>query len=587
MNWLDWAILAGTILFIVLYGTWKNRKTKNMDSYFRNDERVKWFTIGISVMATQASAVTFISVPGQAFEDGMRFAQFYFGLPLAMIVISAVFVPVYYKLKVYTAYEFLENRFNTSTRLFTAGIFLLQRGLAAGITIYAPSIVLSTVLGWDLYFANIVIGLLVTLYTAIGGTQAVNQTQKQQMAVMMGGMIVAAGVLTWYITRDISFSKAMDLASLENKTRVITTSFSWDDRYNIFSGLIGGFFVALAYFGTDQSQVARYLGGKSMKEVRAGLFFNGLFKIPMQLLILFAGVLVFVFYQLHQPPVFYNGTELNNLRNSTFTGQLQDFEQEFTTLHQERKDLITSDHSVSELAPQLRELNERELEIRKNVKVLAKENNQQAVTKDTDYVFLSFILGYLPHGMIGLLLSVILCAAMSSTASELNALAACTTVDIYKRCFRKEASERHFVNISKLFTVGWGILGIIFATIFSLFDNLIQAVNIIGSLFYGTVLGIFLSALIFKKINTTGVLTGAILSQSTILVLHILSYPKLVSKLHGWLEPFFGSVMPVNPEPLKFSYLWYNPIGAIIVVVIGFIISFLFPGKKKSPGISQ
>lgn len=561
INLLDWIVLGGTILFIVIYGLLKNRNQKNLETYLRGDSSMKWFTIGISVMATQASAITFMSTPGEAYENGMKFIQFYFGLPLAMIIISLFFVPVYFRLKVYTAYEFLENRFNLATRQLTAFIFLIQRGLSAGLTIYAPSIVLSTIMGIDLWLMNIVIGVLVTLYTVSGGSKAVSQTQKQQMAVMMGGMVVALIILFQLVGSALPIPTALEMAGDLGKLETITTKFAWSDRYNIWSGLIGGMFVALAYFGTDHSQVARYIGGKSMKEIKMGMMFNGIFKIPMQLLILFTGVMVFMFYLTNSRPVYFNTQEWNKFKTSENALQAQGLEEAYTVFETEKTALmqeIKSEGYGDLQKEKLVALQQQDTAIRNTAARAVKSYNPRAPKDDKDYIFLSFIMGYMPHGVIGLLFAVMLCAAMSSTSSELNALSACTTIDFYKRSIRKKAEEIHYVKTSQWMTILWGILAITGAMVFSLFDNLIQAVNIIGSIFYGTVLGIFLAALFIKKIHSTGVIIGALVAQVSVIVFHLLNQQGVVN----------------------FGYLWYNVIGCSIVILLGWIISFLFPRKK-------
>lgn len=557
MSTLDWLVLLGTLGFIVIYGVWKTRGAKNIDTYLLGDKSMKWWTIGLSVMATQASAITFLSTPGQAFESGMGFVQFYFGLPIAMVILCITVIPIYYRLKVYTAYEYLESRFDLKTRTLAAVLFMVQRGLAAGITIYAPAIILSSILGWSLTYTNIFIGVLVIIYTVSGGTKAVSQTQKQQMAVMMGGMVVAFIILVNLLPDDISFGEAVKVAGKMGKLEVVDFSFNPYERYNFWAGITGGLFLALSYFGTDQSQVARYLGGKSIAESRLGLLFNGLLKVPMQFFILFIGVMVFVFYQFNQPPVFFNEVAKNKLYESPYSEEIQVLEQQHAAIFEEKqaevRGLVDAINSKSEEAIGLQQnkiaaIDEKAGEVRGKVVSLIQEHTPDAETKDTDYVFIRFVMDYLPKGIVGLLLAVIFSAAMSSTASELNALASTATVDIYKRSIKKKESDKHYVVASKWFTVLWGTLAIIFATLASLVDNLIEAVNILGSVFYGTILGIFLVAFYFKYIKSKAVFIAAIIAESVVIVLY-----------------FYSDI----------GYLWFNVIGCFAVIVLGLLIQKL------------
>lgn len=523
MSVLDWSVLISTLAFIVIYGSWKTKGATNMDAYFLGDNEAKWWTIGLSVMATQASAITFMSTPGQAFHDGMGFVQFYFGLPIAMVIICITFIPIYHKLKVYTAYEFLESRFDRKTRTLTAMLFLIQRGLAAGITIFAPAIILSTILGWNLNLLNFLLGSLVIIYTVSGGTKAVNVTQKQQMFVILAGMCLAFYVIVQALPSHISFDNAMEIAGMSDKLNILDFSINLESRYTFWSGITGGLFLALSYFGTDQSQVQRYLSGKSIRESQLGLIFNGVFKVPMQFFILLVGVLVFVFYQFNQAPLFFNQVTLDKLEqsdakeslkqltvkyDSIFLLKNQNLQNHFDAIHPQK-----SQETFSLLLSQ-------EKNIRHEVKSLIEKHLPDEESNDKDYVFISFILKYLPKGLIGLLLAVIFCAAMSSTASELNALATTTTVDIYKRSISSEKSEAHYVMISKLCTVFWGLLAICFACFGSLFENLIQLVNIVGSIFYGTILGIFLAAFYFKDLQAKAVFYAAIITQILIFAIY-------------------------------------------------------------------
>ena len=559
---LDWFVLGTTLLFIVLYGVYKTRKIDNgVEDYIKGGNDTKWWTIGLSVMATQASAITFLSTPGQAFHDGMGFVQFYFGLPIAMIIICLVFIPIYYKLNVYTAYEYLETRFDLKTRSLTAFLFLIQRGLAAGITIYAPAIILSYVLGWDLIVLNIVIGLLVIFYTVSGGTKAVNVTQKQQMIIIFLGMVTAFTLIMYYMPDGITFSKALDIAGASDKMKVLDFSFDLNNRYTVWTGFLGGTFLMLSYFGTDQSQVQRYLSGKSLRESQLGLLFNGLLKVPMQFFILLTGVMVFVFYQFNASPLNFNPKANEAVISSVYYDEYKELEKQHIEIENQKKILLLD--GVQE--------NEKDLIIAFNkkdraLKVKAKEIIEKVATtsgdkiqaNDKDYVFIHFIVKNLPKGIIGLLLAVILAAAMSSTASELNALASTTTIDVYKRNIVRGRDETHYVKASKWLTLGWGILAILIACVANLFDNLIQLVNIIGSVFYGNVLGIFLLAFFFKKVQGNAVFVAAIITQTLILLIYYFGIYELENL---GLEPVI-------------SYLWLNFVGCILVIFTALMFSF-------------
>ncbi|MDX1628102.1 MAG: sodium:solute symporter, partial [Fulvivirga sp.] len=481
MSHIDWIVLFGTLIFIVAYGVWKTRGRKSMDSYLRGDT-TQWWSIGLSIMATQASAITFLSTPGQAYTDGMRFIQFYFGLPLAMIIISAFFIPIYYKLKVYTAYEYLESRFDLKTRMLAALIFLIQRGLAAGITIYAPAIVLSSLLGWRLGYTTLIIGVLVIIYTVSGGTKAVTQTQKQQMAVMMGGMIVAGILVITSLPADVGFVDAMHVAGKMGKLNVVNFDFDLSDRYNFWSGLTGAVFLFMSYFGTDQSQVQRYLSGKSLAESRLGLIMNGLLKVPMQFVILFIGAMVFVFYQFNQPPIFFNDTIREEMTQTVSAEEFEDLQEKYKQNFSEKRVVLDNfvevletrdDRKIKTAAVELNELQDEGQQIREQARAVIAQTLPEAETNDKDYIFMNFVMNNLPVGVIGLLFAVIFSAAMSSTSSELNALGSTSTIDFYKRKIKQNGSDKHYLNSSKLFTLGWGILAIIFASYLSLFENLI------------------------------------------------------------------------------------------------------------------
>ncbi len=554
MGTLDWIILSGTLLFIVAFGVWRTRGSKDVDDYVRGGKRAKWLTVGLSVMATQASAITFLSTPGQAFHDGMGFVQFYFGLPLAMIIICMVFVPIYHHLKVYTAYEFLEKRFDLKTRTLAAILFLMQRGLSAGITIFAPSIILSAVLGWHLNVLNIIIGILVIIYTVSGGTKAVNVTQKQQMFVIMLGMFVAFFFILGYLPTDISFGKALKVAGASEKLNILNFDFDTDSRYTFWSGITGGMFLMLAYFGTDQSQVQRYLSGKSVRESQLGLIFNGILKIPMQFFILLVGVMVFVFYQYNPSPLNFNPAATEAVMESSYAEDYQSLQQAHEKLEVDKKmaqDNFSAALDLKEYAAtinakqQILDINRKERNNREAARALIAQADSSVETNDKDYVFIHFILNYLPRGLIGLLLAVILSAAMSSTASELNALGTISALDLYKRNRPENLDPKHYVRISRFFTFIWGVIAIVIACVADLFDNLIQLVNIIGSIFYGNVLGIFLLAFFFRFVRGNAVFVAAIVTQVIVVI--------------GWYFDWM-------------SYLWLNAFGCGLVILIAMIL---------------
>lgn len=558
LHLVDWIVLSATLLFIVAYGTYVTRKNSNVTDYIKGGSDSKWWTIGLSVMATQASAITFLSTPGQAFHSGMGFVQFYFGLPIAMVIICVVFIPIYHKLKVYTAYEFLEGRFDLKTRSLAAILFLIQRGLAAGITIFAPAIILSAVLGWDLMTLNIIIGLLVIIYTVSGGTKAVNVTQKQQMIIIFIGMLIAFFMIMNQLPENITFTNALEIAGASNKMEVLDFSFDLSNRYTVWTGILGGTFLMLSYFGTDQSQVQRYLSGKSVRESQLGLIFNGLLKVPMQFFILLIGVMVFVFYQFNPSPLNFNPGANIEVQKSKYVQEYKALEQEHINIENSKKALFLDGFQIDE-KEQVQDLNERDLAIKAKSKViidkLDEENLLEKIeSNDKDYVFIHFILNNLPRGLIGLLLAVILSAAMSSTASELNALAGTTAMDLYKRNIKGEKSEEHFVKASKWFTLAWGIIAISVACIADLFDNLIQLVNIIGSIFYGNVLGIFLLAFFVKFVRGNAVFIAALITQIIIISVYFLD----------WLP-----------------YLWLNLLGCALVMGIAIILQTFIPTKDK------
>jgi len=563
MQQLDWIVLTGTLLFIVLYGVWKTRGSKNVDDFIRGGNQSKWWTIGLSVMATQASAITFLSTPGQAFHDGMGFVQFYFGLPIAMVIISLVFIPIYHRLKVYTAYEYLETRFDLKTRTLAAILFLIQRGLAAGITIFAPAIILSAVLGWDLITLNISIGTLVIIYTVSGGTKAVSVTQKHQMAVIFAGMFIAFYLILSYLPEGVTFTKALKIAGASGKMEILDFSFDLENRYTVWTGLIGGTFLMLSYFGTDQSQVQRYLSGKSIKEMQLGLLFNGLLKVPMQFFILLVGVMVFVFYQFSPTPLNFNPEAKKAIEKTSYAKEYSLLEAKHKKIEDEKRTLqlqLVSKPTNILGAERIQELEGLDKDLRVEAKQVIDKANTQVETNDKDYVFIHFILNNLPRGLIGLLLAVILSAAMSSTASELNALGSTTAIDLYKRNIKGERTDKHYVVMSKWFTLLWGVIAILVASVANLFDNLIQLVNIIGSIFYGNVLGIFLLAFFIKFVRGNAVFIAGLLTQVIIIALFVLD----------------------KYEYINLPYLWLNFVGCALVMMIASIFQKLSNSGLRS-----
>ncbi|HCD23424.1 MAG TPA: sodium:solute symporter [Flavobacteriaceae bacterium] len=551
---IDWWILLGTLVSIAVYGVYKTRGKNSADSYALTDHQTPWWTIGISVMATQASAITFLSTPGQAFADGMGFVQFYFGLPLAMMVIAFLFVPLFYKQKIQTAYEFLEKRFDRRMRLFTALLFLIQRGLAAGITLYAPAIILSTALGWPLKPLIWGIGLLVIFYTVSGGTQAVNVTQKQQMGVIFMGMGLAFGYIWHLLPEGIGWDQALLVADQNDKLTTIDFSLDPNNRYTFWSGITGGFFLALSYFGTDQSQVQRYISGKNIKESQWGLFFNALLKIPMQLFILFCGVMVYVFFQFTPQPINFNPEVINTVENSYYRDSLEQINIPYRVLQEKKKELyltslVDQTADLTQQTAQIIHINDSMAHLEEKMVDWSREIDPKTETNDKDFVFLHFILTYLPHGLIGLLIAVMLAAAMSSSAAELNALGTTTAVDWVETQVKKPLNEEKKVWVNKFSTAVWGLLAISFASWGSLFDNLIQLVNIIGSIFYGNILGIFLLAMLTKNIRGRAVFWAALATQ--IMVIYVYQAE--------WM-----------------SYLWLNLLGCVLVFSGAFILQWLF-----------
>ncbi len=569
MQLLDWLVLVGTTLFITIYGLWKIKKEETIDGYLRSDHNLSWFTIMLSVISTQASAVTFLSAPGQAYNDGMRFVLFYLGMPLAMIFISVFIIPVYYRLNVVTAYEFLESKFDVRVRSLAVFFFLIQRSLAAGISIAAPAIVFSVILDWNSYFTNIVIGGIVVIYTVWGGSDAISQTQKLQMIVILTGMSIAGYLVVALMPTEVGFSDAMRLAGKSGKLNTMDFSFDLNDKYTIWSGLIGGFFLQMAYFGTDQSQVGRYLGGSSMTQSRLGILLNGIFKIPMQFGILFIGAMLFVFYQFTQPPIFFNSVEVHNLSKSKYKTEYQALETRHTQNFEQKKQaaqaymqaLRVPEHEKNadfkekfiQIEKKYHETETTQKAIRTEFLYLLKKNDPDANLKDVNYIFLTFVNTFLPVGLIGLLIAVILFASMSTTASELNALASTAIVDIYKRSINTQASDKHYIKMSKIFTILWGVFAIIIAQLSLHLGTLIEVVNMLGSWFYGTILGIFLMAFFWSKhTSSSAVFWSAIITEITVIA------------------------MDYQIIPIKVAFLWFNVIGCLMVVVLSLALRLVF-----------
>ncbi len=562
MSSIDWGVLVLSLTLIIGYGIYAGRRSQSLDQYLLSGRDMRWHIVAFSIMATQASAITFLSTPGQAFTDGMRFVQFYFGLPLAMIVLSITAVPIYHKLRVFTAYEYLETRFDSKTRILAAGLFLLQRGLACGLTIYAPALVVSVLLGWNLYLTNFMIGALVIVYTAYGGTRAVGHTHLWQMLIVLATLTITGFLVVSYLPQNVSFGDALFVAGKLGRLNAVDFSFNLTDKYNIWSGLIGGFFLALSYFGTDQSQVARYLGGQSIAASRIALLFNGLVKVPMQFGILLIGVMVFVFYQFEAPPIFFNSVEADRVAVSARADDFHQLEREYGLATSEKsthiKRMLQSRDSgdvigVEGALQRALAADEKAIVVRDQAIDLMVEGNPRMDRSDTNYVFLNFILHHLPAGLIGLVMASIFAGSMSSTSSELNALASTTAVDVYKRAIRRNASDRHYLVFSKGATVVWGIIAIVFAEYASKLGSLVEAVNVLGSLFYGTVLGIFLLAFYFKRIGGTAAFVGAIAGEVIVIACFI------------WSD---------------LSFLWYNVVGCLAVILIASILQ-LFSGKRE------
>lgn len=554
MSAIDWFVLGVTLLFIVVYGLWKSKNTKNIETYLLADKQLPWYHVGLSVMATQASAITFLSAPGQGYSDGLRFVQFYFGLPLAMIVLCITFIPIFHRLNVYTAYEYLEKRFDNKTRTLTAFLFLLQRGLSTGITIYAPAIVLSIILQVDLFYTILMNGALVIIYTVYGGSKAVSYTQMLQMGIIFGGLILATVIIIYLLPENMSVYNAIQVAGKMDKLNAIDTSFDLNNKYNIWSGIIGGLFLQLSYFGTDQSQVGRYLTGSSVNQSRMGLVMNAIIKIPMQFFILSIGVLVFVFYQFTTPPIFFNENEVNKIKKSDYASAFNEIEKEYLNIHAIKKNqvenlskaLYNNDKiAIAEAQEKLRTTNELFLECKTKATNLMTKNNSKADVNDTNFVFLIFITNYLPKGVIGILVAIIFMASMGSTASGLNSLTSTTVIDFYKRNQTKEKSEQHYLNVSRMSTLIWGLFCVIVALYAHKLGNLIEAVNVLGSLFYGTILGVFIVAFYLKNIKGNAVFISALIAETIVIII--------------WQMDLM-------------AFLWLNVLGCLAVVILSLII---------------
>lgn len=568
MSLVDWIVLVVTLIGVISYGVYKSKTEKSLDGYFKGSNSLPWYLILLSIMGTQASAITFLSAPGQAFTDGMRFVQYYLGLPLAMVVLSITFVPIFHKLKVYTAYEFLEQRFGIGTRSLTAILFLIQRGLSTGISIYAPSIILSSLLGWNIYFTNIILGGLLIIYTVSGGAKAVAYTQMQQLFVVFVGMFLAGYMVVHMLPEGVSFKDALHVAGKSGKLNVIVTDIDitsstwWKDKYNIWSGVIGGFFLALSYFGTDQSQVGRYLTAKSIRESRLGLLMNGLVKVPMQFAILLIGSMVFVFYLFYSGPVFFNQKQIDKVLASEYRTEFMEIQSKNDSLNvlkrKQADKLITALHtddisSVESSKIGLKQLNHSATEIRQEAIDIIKKADSTADTNDTNYIFLYFVLNNLPAGLIGLIIAVIFLASWGSIAAAINSLSSSSMIDLYKRLWRKDKSDIHYYRASKWVTILWGIFSIAIAMFASKLGSLIEAVNVLGSLFYGTMLGIFMVALYMNKIQGKAVFVAAIIAEAAIIAIYVADI---------------------------ISFLWLNVVGCLLVMIIAWILQQFWKKEK-------
>ena len=577
MSQLDWIVLVITLLVIIAYGLYKSRTTHNLDGYFLSNRSMPWGIILLSIMGTQASAITFLSAPGQAYTDGMRFVQYYFGLPLAMVVICIFFVPIFSKLKVYTAYEYLENRFDGKTRTLTSFLFLLQRGLSTGISVFAPSIILSSLLGWNIYWTNLFMGGLLIIYTMSGGAKAVAYTQQLQLIIIFTGMFLAAYMVVNMLPENVGFIDALQVSGKLGKLNVITTGmtengFNWSDQYNLFSGIIGGFFLALSYFGADQSQVGRYLTARSLTQSRMGLLMNGFVKVPMQFLILLIGALVFTFYQFNNAPIFFNQKQITRIENSVLNDSFHLAQARYNEISVQKRQAVTDfvkandsdDKAANEVSTvKLRELQKQSDSIRGKVKGWINSREVGGDGNDTNYIFLRLVVDYLPVGLVGLLIAIIFLASWGSIAAAINSLASCTMVDFHRRFRKNKESGEDEYRLSKWYTLGWGLFCIVVAMFtYNIGNSLIEAVNILGSLFYGVILGVFLVAFFFKRIrNGNAVFWGAVLAELLVLMVFILT--------------------KTSPPVFKMGFLWLNPIGAFGVIFFTLVLNSWGPVRTR------
>jgi SSS family solute:Na+ symporter len=555
MRPLDWVVMFGWLAFIVSYGLYRGRGSTTVNKFLLAGKSMPWYAMGLSIMATQASAITFISTTGQSYTDGMRFVQFYFGLPLAMVILCATAVPIFHRANVYTAYEYLEQRFDAKTRALVSVIFMIQRGLASGLSLYAPAVVLSIILGWSDRWTTVMMGLLVITYTSLGGIKAVTWADVQQMSLILCGLVIALFMAIHLLPSNVSFADAVSLAGASGKLNAVTFHFDWDDRYNVWSGVVGGMFLALAYFGCDQSQVQRYLTGKSIGQSRLSLIFNAMAKIPMQFFILFIGAMVFVFFIFDRPPVLFQPVELKNVRNDPRFGAVeQRYEQAFANRKKAAQDYLEANHGGDKAAIQATIGRFQNAERELNAAHAAGEQLVGNGFDDTNYIFLSFVTRYLPAGLVGLIVAVIFSAAMSSTSGEINSLATVTVIDIYRRHVNRNAPDHHYLMASRCATLFWGLFAIGFAQFGRNFGALIQAVNIIGSLFYGGLLGVFVLAFCFKSVGANGAFCGVLAGEAAIFAANLFT---------------------------KISFLWYNVIGCLVVVVVGVVVSRIVDRERK------
>jgi len=559
MKPLDWIVMFGWLAFIVSYGLYRGRGSTTVNNYLLAGKSMPWYAMGLSIMATQASAITFISTTGQSYTDGMRFVQFYFGLPIAMVILCATAVPIFHRANVYTAYEYLEQRFDAKTRALVSGIFLVQRGLAAGFSLYAPAVVLSVILGWPDQLTAIVMGALVVTYISFGGIKAVTWADVQQMVLIFCGLVLSLALAIHLMPGNVSFKDAVSLAGAAGRLKAVTLQFDWNDRYNIWSGIIGGMFLSLAYFGCDQSQVQRYLTGKSIAQSRLSLIFNAMAKIPMQFFILFIGAMVFVFFIFEMPPPLFQRVELSHVRSDPrFPAVERRYEQAFENRRTAAEQYLAADHSGDQTARQATMDRYRAAQTEFNNAHTAAEQLVGKDFHDTNYIFLSFVTRYLPAGVVGLIVAVIFSAAMSSTSGEINSLATVTVIDIYRRHMNRNASDHHYLMASRVATVFWGLFAVSFAQYGRNFGALIEAVNVVGSLFYGGLLGVFVLAFFFKSVNGTGAFLGVIAGEIAIFAANI-----------------FTSI----------SFLWYNVIGCLVVIIVGVIVSRIFESGEGTPAL--